>query len=75
MEGKYQRIRESVEKELSSCSAHDMEHIIRAADRVIVLRTGKRVGSIDFKDYSGRGANLHNDIVKLITGAEFVSPK
>jgi len=52
---------------------HNMEHIIRIADRVIVLRTGKRVGSIDFSDYEGKRDKLHNDIVKLITGAELVA--
>lgn len=52
---------------------HNLEHIIRIADRVIVLRTGRRVGSIDFADYKGRRSELHNDIVKLITGAELVA--
>ena len=52
---------------------HNIEHIIRIADRVIVLRTGRRVGSIDFKDYKEKSVELHNDIVKLITGAELVA--
>ncbi len=52
---------------------HNIEHIIRIADRVIVLRTGKRAGSIDFKEYKDRSSELHNDIVKLITGAELIA--
>ena len=52
---------------------HNLEHIIKIADRVIVLRTGKRVGEIDFKNYDGRHADLHTDIVKLITGAELIA--
>jgi len=51
---------------------HNIEHIIKIADRVIVLRTGNRAGSIDFKDYENRKKDLHNDIVKLITGAELI---
>jgi len=52
---------------------HNIEHIIKIADRVIVLRNGKRVGDIDFKDYGDRLDDLHNDIVKLITGAEITN--
>ena len=52
---------------------HNMEHMIKIADRVIVLRTGERVGGIAFGDYEGRSAELHNDIVKMITGAELVA--
>ena len=52
---------------------HNIEHIIKIADRVIVLRTSSRAGSIDFKDYKERSVDLHNDIVKLITGAELVA--
>lgn len=52
---------------------HNIEHIIKIADRVIVLRTGNRVGSIDFEEYKNRTEDLHNDIVKLITGAELIS--
>ena len=53
--------------------AHNIEHVIKVADRVIVLRHGKRVGTIDFNDYREengtlRHGDLHNDIVKLITG-------
>jgi len=51
---------------------HNIEHIIKIADRVIVLRTGNRAGVVDFKDYKNRKKDLHNDIVKLITGAELI---
>ena len=51
---------------------HNIEHIIKVADRVIVLRTGCRVGTIDFKEYKDKTEDLHNDIVKLITGAELI---
>lgn len=53
--------------------AHNIGYIIKIADRVIVLRNGERVGTIDFKDYEDSSANLYNDIVKLIIGAELVS--
>lgn len=48
---------------------HNIEHIMKVADRVIVLRNGERAGTIVFKDYVDKRADLHNDIVKLITGA------
>ena len=52
--------------------SHNIEHVIKVADRVIVLRNGSRAGSLDFKDYSNDYDRLHNDIVKMITGAEFI---
>lgn len=52
--------------------SHNIEHVINVADRVIILRNGKRVGDITFKDYEGKNAELHNDIVRLITGAELI---
>lgn len=52
---------------------HNIEHIIKIADRVIVLRNGKRVGNIDFKKYGDNFDDLHNDIVRLITGAEIIN--
>jgi len=52
---------------------HNIEHIIKIADRVIVLRNGRRAGDISFKEYGTRGDDLHNDIVKLITGAEIIN--
>jgi hypothetical protein len=36
------------------------------------LRNGRRVGDISFKEYGDRLDDLHNDIVKLITGAEII---
>jgi ABC-type sugar transport system ATPase subunit len=53
--------------------AHNVEHVIKVADRVIVLRHGERVGTINFSEYKDKDGNLkhgelHNDIVKLITG-------
>jgi len=54
---------------------HNIEHIIKIADRVLVLRNGRRVGDITFKDYGTRLDDLHNDIVKLITGAEIIDYK
>ena len=51
--------------------SHNIEHIINVTDRVIVLRTGKRVGTMDFKDYENNVEDIHVDIVKLITGFEF----
>lgn len=55
--------------------SHNIEHVIEVADRIIVLRTGKRVGDIAFKSYRGRLGELYNDIVKLITGVEIISLK
>jgi len=52
---------------------HNIEQIIKIVDRVIVLRNGYRVGSIDFKFYKDKPEELHNDIVKLITGVELVA--
>lgn len=52
---------------------HNIEHMIKIADRVIVLRTGERVGDISFGRYQDKSAELHNDIVKLITGAELLA--
>jgi len=53
--------------------SHNIEHIIDVTDRVIVLRKGKRVGTIDFNKYGDNKEDLHTDIVKLITGMEFIS--
>lgn len=51
--------------------SHNIEHVIDVTNRVIVLRKGKRVGTIDFEDYKNKTDDLHTDIVKLITGMEF----
>jgi len=52
---------------------HNIEHIIKIADRIIVLRNGKRAGDIIFKDYGDRLEDLHNDIVGIITGAGIIN--
>ncbi len=52
---------------------HNIEHIIKIADRVIVLRNGKRIGNVDFEGYGDNFDDLHNDIVRLITGAEIIN--
>lgn len=51
---------------------HNIEHMIKITDRVIVLRTGERAGQIDLKNNKKSLGEIHNDIVKLITGAELV---
>lgn len=51
---------------------HNIEHMIKIADRVIVLRTGERAGEIDFKNSKKSLAELHTNVVRLITGAELV---
>jgi len=52
---------------------HNIEHIIKIADRVIVLRNCKRIGNVDFEGYGDNFDDLHNDIVRLITGAEIIN--
>jgi ABC-type sugar transport system ATPase subunit len=45
--------------------SHNMQHVLRVADRIIVLRLGEKV-------YDGpTGSTTANDIVALITGARF----
>lgn len=48
--------------------SHNIDHIIDIADRVIVLRKGERVGDVLLKGCKENKAELHNEIVKLITG-------
>ena len=48
--------------------AHNIEHVINVADRVVILRNGERVASLDFEDYTNKTDTLHHDIVKGITG-------
>jgi len=50
---------------------HNIEHMIRIADRIIILRNGMRQGLLECNEYENKH-DLHNDIVKLITGAELV---
>lgn len=51
---------------------HNIEHMLKVVDRVIVMRTGQRAGEINFKNSKKNLTELHNDIVRLITGAELV---
>lgn len=48
---------------------HNIEHVMKVADRAIILRNGKRAGEIDFHEYGDNLNKLSNDIVKMITGA------
>ncbi|MEW5814039.1 MAG: substrate-binding domain-containing protein [Spirochaetota bacterium] len=53
--------------------SHNMEHVIDIANRVIVMRRGKRVGTVNIDDYKkeNRMEILHGKLVALITGLEF----
>lgn len=48
--------------------SHNIEHVLKVADRALILRNGKKVGDVKFKDYKDKNT-LNNDIVKMITGA------
>lgn len=48
---------------------HNIEHILRVVDRVIVLRFGERVGDLDCTNTGKNKEQLHHDIVSMITGA------
>jgi simple sugar transport system ATP-binding protein len=45
--------------------SHNMEHVLRVADRVAVLRLGKKIADLDMRDRPVTGMEL----VGLITGA------
>ena len=45
--------------------SHNLQHVFFVADRVVVLRHGRRVGERIIKDTDG------DEIVKMITGSEF----
>lgn len=47
--------------------SHNLEHVFNVADRIIVLRNGKRVAEREVMHTNG------DEIVKLITGAEFTN--
>ena len=47
---------------------HNIEHVLRIADRVVVLRYGKRAGDVDCSGGECSKSELHNKIVSLITG-------
>jgi ABC-type sugar transport system ATPase subunit len=45
--------------------SHNMEHVLRVADRVAVLRLGRKVADLDTRERPVTGM----DLVALITGA------
>ncbi len=53
--------------------SHNMEHVIGLANRVIVMRRGRRVGAIDIDEYKKQDnmVKLQGKLVALITGLEF----
>ena len=48
---------------------HNIEHVLKVVDRVIVLRNGERVGDLDCSNAQERYEELHHKIVSMITGA------
>lgn len=48
---------------------HNIDHVLRVANRVIVLRHGERAGEINCMDKSCPSEELHHKIVSKITGA------
>lgn len=48
---------------------HNIEHILRVVDRVIVLRFGERVGELECANSDENKEKLHHEIVSMITGA------
>lgn len=51
--------------------AHNMEHVIKVATRILVMRTGRLVTNVNCKDYVGRSDDLHNEVVQAITGKTY----
>ena len=47
--------------------SHNLQHVFYVADRVVVLRRGRRVGQRIIKDTDG------DEVVKMITGSEFAN--
>lgn len=45
--------------------SHNLAHVFRIADRITVLRAGRAVASVVTRDVN------HEDVVKMITGAEY----
>ncbi|MCL5070688.1 MAG: ATP-binding cassette domain-containing protein [Actinobacteria bacterium] len=48
---------------------HNIDHILKIVDRVIVLRHGERAGDLDCSNAEARKEELHHKIVSMITGA------
>lgn len=48
---------------------HNIDHILKIVNRVIILRHGERAGSIDCSNAESRREELHHKIVSMITGA------
>jgi ABC-type sugar transport system ATPase subunit len=48
--------------------SHNMQHVMRVTDRIVVLRRGRKVGDLTTKDTSARA------VVELITGSDLVNP-
>lgn len=46
--------------------SHNLAHVFRIADRITVLRSGHRIGTVD------QEASTPNEIVKMITGADLL---
>jgi len=49
--------------------SHNIDHVLKVADRVIVLRYGERVGDLRCSNVEERHEELHHKIVSMITGA------
>ena len=49
--------------------SHNIEHVLKVADRVLVLRNGERVGDISIRESNLKKEELHHMIVSYITGA------
>lgn len=63
-------IRSLVDKNLSVIViSHNMQHVFRIADRLMVLRQGEKVGERVVKDTST------DEVIKMITGAQFADER
>ena len=47
---------------------HNIDHVLKIADRVIILRHGERVGDLDCSNVEKRYTELYNKIVSMISG-------
>ena len=48
--------------------SHNMQHVMRVTDRIVVLRRGRKVGDLRTKETSARA------VVEMITGSDLVNP-